>query len=561
MVTRMAMLSVVGMPAAVTLGQGLPVTELGLVPGDTTIAAATNSQQDHSIAKGGDQYLVVWSDYRAQSVGGSSAQSQGDIFGIRLDADGNPIDAVPFVISAAMGEQRRPVVAWNGEAWLVMYVSQDPVAGFYADQVRGVRVSASGQVLDTTPILFPPTQFEPNTIGLQLAGLNGGWLVTRCVYHNDGFGTFLGGQRISGAGQLLDANPIMLNDWVYGPTKTVTHGNEYLVLGPDWNNAATIKARRISAAGVPIGSSFNVPSMNLASNGSEYYIVWLSNFVNLVGSRMTSTGTLLNPVGTVITGNYSTFHDAGVTHDGTNWWCQWGAASERRTVRVAPNGTVMDPNGGVLLPLGIDGITQAYNPVIVPRGVGGAMVLWHDGRPSLGGDTNVFVIGASASNVPGTARCVSTSSGNHRLPDFAEGPGGRNAIVYVSEFANDDRVLVTFLNADGTPVAGEPVVVAQGPTIGKAGIAWNGSVYLVTWDEGQSGLTPVAVKARRMNGDGTFVDTAPISVMPGHAPDVESLGDDFLIGCSRPANSPQFIDAWQRRIDGPTGQFLDTGRC
>jgi hypothetical protein len=38
------------------------VTDLGLLPGDADVAAAVNSQLEATIARGGDQYLVVWSD-------------------------------------------------------------------------------------------------------------------------------------------------------------------------------------------------------------------------------------------------------------------------------------------------------------------------------------------------------------------------------------------------------------------------------------------------------------------------------------------------------------------
>jgi hypothetical protein len=549
---RFLALALLALPVSAIFGQPPLVQELGLVPGDGFVGPAVNSQQDHAVAKGGDQYLVVWSDYRAQSVGGPSPQSQGDIFGVRLDADGMPIDPVPFVIHAGMGEQRRPRVAWNGEAWLVMFVSQDAVGGYFADQIRGVRVTPAGQVLDTTPILFPPTQFHPSTIGLQLAGLNGQWLVTRCVYHNDGYGTFLGGQRINAAGQLIDPNPIMLNDWVYGPTRTLVAGNEYLVVGPDWNNASTIKARRVSASGTPIGASFNVPSMNLATNGSEYYVAWLANFTSLVGSRMTLAGTLLTPAGTLIAGNFSQFNTWSIENDGTNWWVVWGSGPQAYTVRIAPHGAVTDPNGGLLLPVSVG---SSSSLVVTARVGGGVFIAWWDSTP--GADANVYHLPVFASNQPGAARCLSTGTSNHRQPDFAGGPRGRSAVVYTSELANDDRVLVSFFDRDGRPIAAEPVVVAQGPTIGKAGIAWNGSVYMVVWDEGQSGLSPVSVMARRMFPDGTFADAQPISVMPGHAPDVEALGENFLIGCSRYAQNPQFIDAWQRRINGRTGQFLD----
>jgi hypothetical protein len=102
------------------------VTPRGLLPGDATVAAAAGSQQDHALARGGDAYLVVWSDYRGQAVGGGTNQSGGDIFGIRVDATGQALDAAPFMVAGGMGLQDRPKVAWNGSAWLVLYHSQEP---------------------------------------------------------------------------------------------------------------------------------------------------------------------------------------------------------------------------------------------------------------------------------------------------------------------------------------------------------------------------------------------------------------------------------------------------
>lgn len=533
----------------------MPVVERGLLPGDLAIAPETNSQQDHAVAKGGEQYLAVWSDYRAQSAGGGTNQGYGDIFGIRIDADGNPIDAMPFLIAGGMGLQRTPLVAWNGEAWLVLYISQDLVGGYFEDRMRAVRVSAAGQVLDATPILFPPTQFTPSTIGLQLAGQSGQWLATRCIYHDSGYGTYLAGQRIGGNGQLLDAAPVMLNDWIYGRTRTLAANGEYLVAGPDWSTSA-IKARRVGLDGQPIGAPFTVPSLDIAGNGSEYYVVWIADFVNLVGSRMTPNGTLLTPAGTLIVSDFSQYYQTALAHDGTNWWLEWGAADQLRTVRIDANGVVLDPNGGVLLPIVIGGnINTAYGPMLAPRTGGGVHVFWYDLRVALGYDANVFSIAVSAANVPGQERCVSTGTRTQRMPDLAGGPDGRSAVAFVSEAAGGDRVLVHLLDATGQPLASEPVEVASGPVIDKAGIAWNGSIYLVTWDAGASGLSPTQIRARRMNADGTFVDAAPFDVMPGFSPDVDALGADFLIATARYDTNPQFIYTWMRIVDGPTGAF------
>lgn len=542
---------------AAAVAQPVSVTELGLLPGDATVAAVTNSQQEHSVAKGGGQYLVAWSDLRGRSSGSQTIQSDGDIFGIRLDSAGNPVDPFPFLIAGGMGLQRYPTVAWNGTNWLVLYQSQDPVGEYFDTQIRAVRVAPTGQVLDATPILFPPTQFSPSTIGMTVAGQNGQWLVTRCVYHSDGYGTYLAGQRIGGNGQLLDANPIMLNDWVYGATRTVVANGEYLVVGPDWTNSTTIKARRVGLNAQPIGASFTVPGMTLASNGSEYYVTWTSNYTNVVGSRMTSTGTLLNPAGTLLFSDPSvSYYHTNLTHDGINWWFEWGAASTLRVLRIGPGGTVLDP-GGVQVPVGISGITQAYDVQLVPGAGGGVQVAWWDGRPALGGDSNVFVLPISATIVPGSEVCASTGTSSQRNPDFAKGPGGAFGVVFVSEAANDDRVLVHFLNSVGDAITSEPIEVYRGPTVGKAGIAFNGAVYMIAFDVGPSGLTPTQIKARRMNPDGSFVDALSFDVMPGFNADVEALGDDFLVAGCRYGTYPQYIYLYGSRIDGPTGTLLD----
>lgn len=530
----------------------------GRLPGDLTVAAAAGSQQDHAAARGGDHVLVVWSDYRGREVGGGSAQGDGDIFGIRLDADGNPLDAAPFLVAGGMGLQNRPLAAWNGTAWLVVYRSQDPADGTFATRLRAVRIGADGARLEATPLTLTPGAFTPDDIGLHVAGGGGQWLVTRCLYHGDGYGTWLAGQRVGGNGQLLDAAPVMLQDWIYGRTVAHAAAGEFLVAGPEWNDSAVIRARRVAANGQPAGAAFTIPSLDLAGNGSAYYVTWVSAFVNLVGSRMTATGTLATPAGTLLAEGFTQYHTRTLAHDGTNWWLAWGAADQWRTLRVNTAGAVLDAGGGVALPLVIGGtVNNAYGPLLAPRPGGGAHFLWHDQRPALGNDSNVFTLPVSAANVPGAERCVSLGTGNQREPDLAAGPGGAAAVVYVSEHADDDRVLLQMLAADGQPAGGAPIEVATAPTIGTAAVAWDGERFLVTWDEGSSGLTPVQVRARRLAADGSFLDAAPLDVMPGFDPDVEALGGDFLVAASRQAASPQFIDAWMRIVDGATGAFTD----
>lgn len=543
----LSILATIVLLAAAVQAQPLPILDHGMLFGDAGVGAAVNSQQEQAVAQGGEQYLVVWSDYRAQAAGGGTNQSACDIFGIRLDSQGLPVDPMPFLIAGGMGMQQRPMVAWNGEAWLVVYVSQDPVGGYFADRTRMVRVSAAGQVLDATPLSLPATAFTPDNLGLQVAGQAGQWLITRCIYHDDGYGTKLVGQRIDGDGTLLDQTPRLLLDWIYGQTVLLAANGEYLVAGPDWNTSWTARAVRVSVNAVPVGAPFDVPNLVMATDGSQYFVTWIKDYENLVGSRMTVDGTLLDPAGIVLVPGFTQYNHWNVGHDGGQWWLEWGASDQLHTVRISNGGDVLDPAGGPLLPIVIGGnINNAYSPRLLPRLGGGVFVFWYDHRVALDYDGNVFALPVSAVNVPGAELCVSTGTRNQRAPDFANGPAGQVAVSFVSELAGDDRLLVHFLGA-----AGEPVEVAAEVAIGKASIAWNGALYLVAWDDG------TGVKSRRMYADGSFVDAAPVAVMPGFSPDVEALGDDFLIACARFATYPQFIDAWMRIIDGPTGEFLN----
>jgi hypothetical protein len=101
--------------------------------------------------------LAVWSDKRSYPAVNSlyyEFETAHDIYAMRLDASGNPIDAVPFVITQEAASQDNPQVVWNGTNWLVLFESYDlSGTGFYYQKsLEGVRVSPAGQVLDLVPI-------------------------------------------------------------------------------------------------------------------------------------------------------------------------------------------------------------------------------------------------------------------------------------------------------------------------------------------------------------------------------------------------------------------------
>lgn len=525
-----------------------PVADLGLLPGDASLVVAHSSQQDHAIARGADSFLLVWLETRAMNLGNATNESGTDIFGIRLDLAGQPIDSVPFVVHAGAGGQQRPEVSWNGSAWLVTFASQDPTPFYFQDNVRGVRVASDGTVLDPTPLtLVQDQQFW------QVGGQAGQWLVTWTRYHANGYGTELVGRRLDGNGAFLDPAPIQLMDWIYLSNfdSVQVAANEYLVIGPDWNTNAT-KARRVGLNGQPIGAPFTLPGPAIASDGSEYFVAWLDQGATLRGSRMTSTGSLLTPAGTPIATGVAASTIA-VAHDaagGDQWWVGWSVANIIKAARVSRRGVVLDP-GGESVPNGASGTNNnCYDMRLAPLGAGGVLVTWWDVRGSQFGDANVYGVPVSAANEPAAEYPLTVGRSSQRGPDFAEGPDGRMAIAFLSEAGFEDRVLVHLLDRDGTAISKEPIEIAAGPALGAPSIAWNGSLYLVAWND-------TSVKARRLAPDGTLLDATPIEVMSGFAVGVGALGDAFLVAATRYGATPQTIFAVARRVDGPTGAVID----
>ena len=238
--------ALLALTATVAAAQLPPIQELGLLPGGVSIAPAGTNQIDSFAARGDGQTLVVWTDNRGLSTG--SEQSGMDVLGIRLDGAGNPIDAVPFVISAGAGWQQMPRVTWNGSSWLVTFASQDPTAFYYQNNVRGVRVSSAGVVLDPVPLVL-----VDNEQWVRVGGQAGQWLVTWYVPHPDLYGMALVGRRLGDDGHFLEEGPVTLMDWTYrgNSSRVPAAAGEYLVIGQDFFGYDYL-ARRVGFDGQPI---------------------------------------------------------------------------------------------------------------------------------------------------------------------------------------------------------------------------------------------------------------------------------------------------------------------
>ena len=175
------------------------------------------------------------------------------------------------------------------------------------------------------------------------------------------------------------------------------------------------------------------------------------------GARVDGAGTLLDPVGVMLSRNPGAKVSPAVAHDGTNFlvvWTNWTPSTVTlRGTRVSGAGTVLDPSG-------IDISTNAY--------IKYAPALAHDG-------TNFLVVWHEA------------RTGGHDLHGARVSGAG------------------TVLDPSGIPIS-TAVNDQTAPSV-----AYNGTNFLVVWQDARSGVSDIY--GTRVNSAGTVLNPNGILIL------------------------------------------------
>lgn len=540
------------------------------LPGDDFVGPAAGNQMAPALAPGNTTILAVWADSRSSPVG-IGQQSGLDIWAARLDANGALIDATPFPVNMAGGDQKSPRVAWNGTHWLVAWVGQLPTPGYFADGLLAARVAADGTLLDSTPIVLR-ADLGSGTFG-DVASDGSGWAVFSTAW--SGANSQVVGQRISAAGVLLDATPKVLATPGQSPNTpfgvtAAWAGNRYLVAWSQWSTGLdNIRGQLADAALAPQGSAFNIASHpdyevspDLASDGGQFFAVWdrynnccVGGASKAYGTRITTAGAALDgPHGLAIydTGGYG-FQgcDPSVAWDGTQWVAAWNEPDvgglRVNAARISAAGVVLDFNGIEVEPLPF----RQEAPAVAGLPGGGSLVAWQDSRALVGQPNDIYGVRLDPAGTPALLGSLANAAPAQVAAHATPGPDGSALLVFTSMASGQVRVVAQRVGRDGLPLGG-PVEVASAPVANSARAAWNGSIWMVVWDE-----YPGGVKARRLDADLVPLDATKLAVMGGYTPDVAAQGETFLVTALVPEPYPEFVDVLSRRLSGATGAPLD----
>lgn len=564
--------------AALTLagpGTGAAPPEIqgpSFLPGDLGAGASAGDQSKVAISEGGGGFLVVWTDTRTSNLlydGFGDDQSGDDIYAARLDSAGNLVDTTPIIVSQSAGTQEDPRVGWNGQNWLVVWRNQSATATYAEHRVYGARIAPDGTVLDSSPIELVNGEISAWTMAV---GPNGSdWLVTA----QDSGGSDLMGVRVAADGTVLDPTPSVLapsGTFSVGPVSVHSAQGEYLVVYHTFGGG--FEARRFASDLAPIGGPFSLPDSEprVGSNGSEYFVVWDPAGPTLFGSRMSLDGTLLDPAGIPLMDSFwDPITQTDVTWDGTNWWVAHSLPfpdGGLHLARVAPDGTVLDsPPFHAFNP----GVEEFVGPWEFAGGsAGGVQLAWADQGCNCADEWDVRLDPwdihgghVSAEGQLAADGPLSFAAPSQTKPSIAAGDGQFLA-VFASELDDERRIVAQRLDTLGNAIDLEPIEIAAGSYVTDPAASWNGSLYMIVWSDSNACVSGTGLLctgetlAVRMLPDGTVIDAEPLAIMPGNQPDVEALGDVFLVVArSVTQGIGHWIIPFAMRVDGPTGALLD----
>ena len=109
----------------------------------TLISTGTNWQSEPVVAWNGSALFLAWEDRREDRF-------DGDIYGIRVDGTGRPLDPRALAIATGPGTQSAPAVAWDGSRFVVVFRQADGSLG-------NARVTGAGALEDAQPVPIPKT--------------------------------------------------------------------------------------------------------------------------------------------------------------------------------------------------------------------------------------------------------------------------------------------------------------------------------------------------------------------------------------------------------------------
>jgi len=323
----------------------------GVILDPTAIPVCTEDvpQYWNRVTYNGSEFLVVWEDYRNE---------QADIYGARVDSDGNVLDTDGVPIANSPWPEWGPDASSTGTDCLITWFQE----GYYGNSIKG-------NIINQDMELMYPLQFNISTSNYSQEYLS----VTRCndeymVVWEDTRGNSwdVYGTRVSQSGDVMDPTgiPIAVKDDGNPGDPAVCFGNSnYMVVWEDlaaYDEGGTIHGTRVAQDGSVIDpDGFDIATMEethedpvIAFDGENYMVVWEDyrhDDGSIYGTRVSPDAGVFTPNGYVISDNWNRQKNPAICFGVDNYLAVWQDEKNGNwdiyATRISTDGEVLDPNG------------------------------------------------------------------------------------------------------------------------------------------------------------------------------------------------------------------------
>jgi len=480
-----------------------------LDPAGILIARGNNYDPYPSIGFDGTNYLVVW--HYAETSG------QYDIYGMRVSKQGELLDPEPFLISDATGAQMSPRVAFDGTNYLVVWY--DSRSGSSYD-IYGTRVAQDGTVLNSAGIAICTAaeyQYFPN---VSFDGTN--YMVVWQDERSDTFDIY--GSRVAQNGNVLEPSGIQISG----------------ALGEQQR-----------------------PSIDF--DGTNYLVVWddprSGAGYDIYGTLLDTSGTVLNPAGIPISTATDAQRMPSVSFDGTNYLVAWydrrdGANYDIFGARVNQSGVVQDASG-----IHISNIdAQQVSPAVIFYS-DQWLTVWRDNRNEGYADIYGSRISASGTVTDPSGILISTSAQSQSKPAVAS--DGTNYLVVWEEDRGSIDIYGALIDSLGRQLNTDEIAISAntGSQVCPTVAFDNDSIYLVVWQDNRSGSS-YDIYGARVSTSGNVLDGPGIAICTAtgrqQVPSVAFDGTNFFVVWADERNGVSADDIYGTLVQ-PNGNVVTPG--
>jgi hypothetical protein len=299
-----------------------------------------------------------------------------------------------------------------------------------------------------------------------------------------------------------------------------------------------------------------------AFDGTNYLVVWTHRTAtgdDVYGTRVSASGEILDPAGFVISAGTTNETAPAVAFDGTNYLVVWQdhrlGSGNIFAARVAPSGTVLDPNG---FPLDTDA-GQQRTPAVAFDGTN-YLVVWSDRRGGLKWDIYGVRVAPGGAVLDANALVIAAVNNQQFSPAIAF-DGTNHLVVWADRRTSVPEVFGTRITPGGLVLDPAGIAISNGPSNVQSSpsVAFDGTNVTVVWQDIRNSAQ-ADVYAARVTPAGTVLDTSAIAVASGsdaqRLPAVAADGRYLLVAWVKgDALAP--TDVQGVRLDG-SGTVLDS---